>query len=353
MRLADPLISVIVPAHNAEQFIERTLQSAARQTYRQIEIIVVDDGSTDATAAIVESLARQDSRIHLYRTPNRGPSAARNFGVSKARGAYLAPLDADDIWLPEKLAWQFNVMRHAQKTVGVVYCWSVGIDEDDRILIRNWSNCRESGNVFYALVIEGILGNGSTPLIRRSFFEAVGGYDETLRYGEDWKLYLALAAVSEFDVVPHYLTGYRQRPGSASLNLEAMDASIAKVTSWIKQSWPHVPEHSLRQRAHNVNTYLAFLALRRGSFLQAFRFRARAYAAEPARFWTWSTVEFLALFYSHLLGIRRYNWCFWRTLPALADMGMAFQPIAAPPVFFPLPLRSGAAEIFKSVEASN
>ncbi len=119
MRLGDRLISVIIPAFNAEPFIQRAIQSVTRQSYRQIEIIVVDDGSTDATAAVVECLARQDSPNPAVQDRNRGPSAARNYGISMARGDFIAPLDADDIWQPEKLARQYTVMRNAPETLGV------------------------------------------------------------------------------------------------------------------------------------------------------------------------------------------------------------------------------------------
>src|SRR5262245_43574539 len=98
-----PSASVIIPAYNAGRWIARTLQSAQNQTLTQIEIIVVDDGSTDDTADIVRSAMNEDPRIILIQQPNRGVASARNSGIAAARSEFVAPLDADDLWHPERL----------------------------------------------------------------------------------------------------------------------------------------------------------------------------------------------------------------------------------------------------------
>src|SRR5438874_4376035 len=105
----EDLISVIIPAYNAEQFIERTIDSASQQTHRNLEIIVVDDGSTDQTASIVKRLTKKDRRLRLIRQPNAGVAAARNRGIKESRGDYLAPLDSDDLWHHTKLEKQLHV----------------------------------------------------------------------------------------------------------------------------------------------------------------------------------------------------------------------------------------------------
>jgi len=96
-----PLVSVIVPAYNAEAFIAQTLDSIISQTYQNIEILVVDDGSQDRTPEIVESFAQRDQRITLLRQANAGVAAARNLAIEKSNGEYIAPIDADDIWYPQ------------------------------------------------------------------------------------------------------------------------------------------------------------------------------------------------------------------------------------------------------------
>jgi glycosyltransferase involved in cell wall biosynthesis len=120
MTVKDPLVSVIIPVHNGERFIRRTLVSALAQTYDPIEVVVVDDGSTDQTATIVETAAVHDNRIRLFRTQKSGVSAARNLGISQARGKLIAPLDADDLWHPEKIARQVGLMQSSSPKVGLV-----------------------------------------------------------------------------------------------------------------------------------------------------------------------------------------------------------------------------------------
>src|SRR5690348_10023041 len=108
--MASELVSAIMPVRNGEKFIGRTLESVLGQRYRELEVIVVDDGSTDGTTAIVEEMARRDRRVRLLSMTPGGVARARNFGIANARGILIAPIDADDIWHPEKLARQVEAL---------------------------------------------------------------------------------------------------------------------------------------------------------------------------------------------------------------------------------------------------
>ena len=308
----DSLISVIVPAHNVARFIGRTLSSVLAQSHRELEIIVVDDGSVDETAALVAHAAERDPRIRLIRTGNTGVSTARNLAIANARGNLIAPLDADDVWHPEKLARQLSSLRAAGPNVGVVYCWSLGIDENDRIVLPSWNNGTASGIVLCEIVARGIAGNGSTPLIRRQYIDAVGGYDVSLTLCEDWKFYTALAGICEFAVVPEYLTGYRLHSESASLSVLRMENAIAEVTAWIGRTWPWLPIEVLRERRYTVDTYLAFLAIRERKYLHALRFLWKALRTRPDKLFTLSYLELYFLLLGHAVGLRSYRWDFWR-----------------------------------------
>ena len=131
MTVEDTLVSVIIPVRNGERFVSRTLISALAQTYEPLEVVVVDDGSTDRTATLVESVAARDSRVRVFRTQKNGVAAARNLAISQARGKLIAPLDADDLWHSEKIARQVESMQSSSPQVGLVYCGSIKIDEDD------------------------------------------------------------------------------------------------------------------------------------------------------------------------------------------------------------------------------
>ena len=134
MTVEETLVSVIIPVRNGERLVKRTLVSALAQTYDPIEVVVVDDGSTDRTATLVEAVAARDSRVRLFRTHKAGVAAARNLAISQARGKLIAPLDADDLWHPEKIARQVGLMQSSSPKVGLVYCWSIKIDEDDFLI---------------------------------------------------------------------------------------------------------------------------------------------------------------------------------------------------------------------------
>lgn len=306
------LVSVIVPALNSARFIGRTLHSIASQSYRQIEIIVVDDGSVDETRQIVSGFASRDPRIRLFGRDHVGAPATRNFAASQARGAFLAPCDSDDLWHPDKIALQLAALASAPVERGVAYCWSVGIDEDDAVIMPDWARSTDEGDVLHAMISNSLPGSGSAPLIRRICFDAAGGYPEDVPNADEWQLYIALAGVCEFSVVRKHLVGYRFRRGQISSNVSAMAESLARTTRWIEARWPDTPSGVLRRRAYVVNCYLAFLSIRQRRFANAVRYRAAAWAAVPAEMFTLSTLDFVLVMIGRVFGLERYYYSFWR-----------------------------------------
>jgi glycosyltransferase involved in cell wall biosynthesis len=251
------LVSVIIPAYNAEVFIGRTLESVISQTYKNLEIIVVDDGSQDRTASIVESFMEIDSRIVLFKQANAGVAAARNLAIAKSSGEFIAPIDADDIWYPEKIEKQVQCLLASHPNVGLVYNWSVLIDEEDVILGRYepehyFKFLTAEGNAYPALLYMNIVGNASVPLIRRSCFEKVGGYNCELKQQnaqgcEDWDIYLRIADFYEYRVVPEFLVGYRQVKGSMSRATKSMAKSFELVITDARQRRLEFPQNTYQQ----------------------------------------------------------------------------------------------------------
>src|SRR5258707_6035401 len=135
--ITQELVSVIVPAYNAEKTIGETLSSVGAQTYRNLEIVVVDDGSVDGTAGIVERYTRTDSRVRLIRQANMGVAAARNRGIAEARADYIAPIDADDLWESTKIDKQMQAMMGGGPRVGLVYTWYALIDCRGKVISKN------------------------------------------------------------------------------------------------------------------------------------------------------------------------------------------------------------------------
>jgi glycosyltransferase involved in cell wall biosynthesis len=263
------LVSVIIPTYNAEKFIERTLNSVISQTYLNIEVLVVDDGSQDRTAEVVKAIAQKDSRIILLQQENAGVAAARNLAIEKSRGEYIAPIDADDIWYPQNLEKQVQCMLQADSSVGVVYSWSVDIDEEDR-LTGGFYNSNLQGKIRAALVYKYFIGNASSSLIRRACFEKVGGYNRHLKEQnaqgcEDWEIYLRIAKHYQFRVVPEFLVGYRQITSSMSCNDELMAKSHSLVMASVRQQSPEILPKTYRWSSSSFYVYLAAKNSRSGN----------------------------------------------------------------------------------------
>jgi glycosyltransferase involved in cell wall biosynthesis len=310
MMVEDALVSVVVPVYNGERFIGRTLASALAQTYRPLEVIVVDDGSTDRTANLVEAAAARDSRVRSFRTQNSGVAAARNFGISQARGKLIAMLDADDLWHPEKIARQVAVMNASSANVGLIYCWAIEIDENDTVIpsVRHIGlRPAYQGLVTAELASGNFIQTSSAPLMKRACIDQVGGYDIELQPqgAEDWKLYLALSEVCEFAVVPEYLVGYRQSTESLTRDITGMAGSIELVVRWLTEKWRDLPEELGRKRTYEMNAFLASRALCNDQFLKALYYRARAYRARPAKLPDRSDFGFVAHLLFRMTGLRR------------------------------------------------
>lgn len=264
--LSLPLVSVIVPAYNAEDFIEQTLNSILSQTYTNLEVLVVDDGSQDRTPEIIKSIAQIDPRVILLQQANAGVAVARNLAIARSSGEYIAPIDADDIWYPRKLEKQVECILKADSSVGLVYAWSVSIDEKGLIFgkydVHDYFDFHSlEGKVYTALIYRNIVGNASVPLIRRSCFEKVDGYNYKLKEQgaqgcEDWELYLHIAEYYQFRVVPEFLIGYRQVTGSMSDNYKSMAKSYKLVMTEAKQRHPEISNAIYQWSASYFYTYL-------------------------------------------------------------------------------------------------
>lgn len=211
-------ISVLIPAYNAKTTIIETIASVLAQTWTDLEVLVGDDGSQDNTVAVLRS-KYTDPRLQIHCFPHRGVQATRNQLLSLSIGDYIAFLDADDLWTPDKLEKQYQAIQ-AHPTATIAYSWTQYIDEANQPLPIH---CRSSfeGNVHLPLLLSDFIGNGSNPLVERSAMIAVGGFDETFVAAQDWDLWIRLAARYEFAVVPETQILYRQytETGSISSNV--------------------------------------------------------------------------------------------------------------------------------------
>lgn len=262
----NPLVSVIIPAYNSEQFISATLESVLNQTFKNFEILVIDDGSSDSTANIVCKYISLDNRIVLVQQQNAGVAAARNQGIRIARGKFIAPIDSDDIWFPEFLEAQLSLM--ATPEVGMVFSWSVFLDQTGQLTKTCQSNLWQ-GEDYLSLVYRNLPGNASCALLRRRYVQMIGGYDQSFRdlnaQGcEDWDLYLRLTQRYEVRVVPRILVGYRQVNGSMSTALEPMQRGVDLILDRFAQQHPEIDPSIYAWNRSNFAWYLALKCSRYG-----------------------------------------------------------------------------------------
>ena len=279
------IVSVVVPAYNAERWLAATLAAAASQTLREIEILVVDDGSTDRTPEIVMEHARRDPRVRLIQRKNGGVGAARNSGILEARGKYVAPLDSDDLWYPEKLELQVACMEAGGEQMGFAYCWSEKIDVSGRLL----TPCipyEIAGRVYRSLILRNFVGSGSVPLFRAKALETTGLYlDRVGQRGEegceDWDLLLRLAEHYDIGVVPRSLIGYRQVPACMSLNARGMSVSYEVVMERAKARSPEIPRRVFRWSGGNFYSYLVSKCYLADDYPSCLRSILKAVTADP------------------------------------------------------------------------
>ena len=260
--LSRPLVSVVVPAYNAETFLERTLQSVRDQSYCHLEALVVDDGSRDRTPEIVQAVAQQDPRIKLLQQPNSGVAAARNLGIQHARGEFIAPIDADDLWHPHALEKMVALFKTSNPQVGVVYTWSMDVDEQAQST-GGFHAATVTGNVHKTLICHNFLGNASSTLIRKACLDQLGGYNPEFRGQnaqgcEDWDLYLRLAEHYDFAVVPEFLVGYRKVTGSMSGSFSQMARSQQLMLQVVRRKHPEIPKYLYRISRSSFYLYLAY-----------------------------------------------------------------------------------------------
>jgi len=203
-------VSVVIPTYNSAGTVVRAIESVLAQTYQNFELIVVDDGSTDDTQQQVQPYL---NRLTYVWQENQERSAARNHGITISRGEFIAFLDADDWWLPQKLEKQVAALE-SYPTAGIAYTWMFKADRDENILgllKDNRSNeCIPGEEAFVDLALgRRLTGAGSTALVRRSSLEAAGGFDVAIPGPEDWEFCMRIALYGDVVCVPEPLAIYQ------------------------------------------------------------------------------------------------------------------------------------------------
>lgn len=225
MLAADPDVSVVIPAYNAARTLPAAIESALNQTYRPAQIIVIDDGSADDTAAAVGQFG---DKVEYVRTPNRGPAPARNTGIERARGELVAFLDADDLWLPAKLERQVQALA-AHPEAGAVQCGAIFVDH--ALHVKEIRLCPLDGDVLWDVShFRNLPAFLSTLVVHRRCLATVGPFDSSLK-GEDWDMAIRLARFCGMISLPDALAYYRVHATNRSRIVEDHIGSDLTVLS--------------------------------------------------------------------------------------------------------------------------
>ncbi|AHF85161.1 glycosyl transferase family A [Rhizobium leguminosarum bv. trifolii WSM1689] len=261
-------VAVVIPAYNAGDYLAQTLQSVLGQTHKALEIIVVDDGSTDDTALICRRFAARDQRIRILSTENRGVAAARNTGIEASKSNYIAFLDADDLWHPTYIERMLSALYSLPEIWGAVYALHRFIDSEG-YCTRSGSSLNARDSIFSRHLVFRFVGNGSGFMIRRAVVDKIGGYDSSYtRQGiggcEDFDFELRTAEHFKIETVPLGLVGYRSHSAAMSSDRSRMARSLLAVTERCIARNPQLPAFvvSCARASANLYAFSKFAALK-------------------------------------------------------------------------------------------
>jgi len=333
--MSQPLVSVVIPTYNRARQVCVAIDSVLAQTWPSVEMVVVDDGSTDDTREVLKTRYPDDARIRYVFKTNGGPASARNEGFRHARGDYVALLDSDDTWLPWKLELQVLCMER-DRSIGMTWTDMQELGPDgavidpaylrhmykayrwfsdaqlfsDSVLLRDIAphhasllgDARLRTGVIFSQMIMGSLVHTSTVLLRRDRLEKVGGFNESLRYaGEDYDFHLRTAregpvglldlpAIQYQQGMPDRLTAKPYEVFIAENVLRTLEPVLAHDRAAI-----HLPERMIRRKLADTHAWVAYEHLERGEADVALRHYVRS-----LRYWPWQPGIAKSVFFSAL-----------------------------------------------------
>jgi glycosyltransferase involved in cell wall biosynthesis len=253
-----PKISVIIPAYNSANTILETIASVQQQTESDFELIVINDGSTDNTLELLETI--KDCRLKVFSYTNKGLPVARNRGIANSNGEFISFIDADDLWSEDKLELQLQALLSNPKA-GVAYSWTMVMDEKGESFFPG-TLVSHQGDVGKQLLSNNFIASGSNVMLRRSLVESIGEFDPTLKSAEDWDYWLRIALRgNQFVVVPKAQIFYRQSSGAMSSKIEVMEKYNLMVVDRACQIAPPELQYLKKESQAYVYLHIAQLSL--------------------------------------------------------------------------------------------
>ena len=278
-------VSIVIPAYNAQEYIREAVDSALSQTYRHTEVIVVDDGSTDQTTEILQEFGQS---IRLISQKNAGTAEACNAGVSAAKGEWVAFLDADDQWLPEKLERQ--VSRCARFAISHTdsICFGANLQKEIR---RSALQEMYFGRVLEKILIANFITK-STVMVARDVYVSAGGFSRAYDAVEDWPLWMKICADYDLGYVAEPLTRYRVHPQSKSMRARATDTAHMRIIhdafseEGVGREFQWLKSRAIAESS-SINAHYAASS---GDWVWATRCAARAIKHNPTHVQNWKLI---------------------------------------------------------------
>ena len=307
--MSQPTVSVVIPTHNRAHYIKETIGSVLAQTYSDYEIIVVDDRSTDNTAEIIQGLSN-DKPIRYFSQPCGSAPAARNFGLQQAQGKYIAFLDSDDLFMPEKLAKQVAFLDEHASVAFVHAGYEKFSDQGEDLGYRDTS--RISGNYYIQMLLDwSVLIATPCVLVRKTVLDEVGDFDEQMRAAEDLDLWRRIAQRYEIGVIPEMLCRVRVHPGSLSTGKVKAAASFERYLDKAFKDDPSLSMGFRRRAFARLYSNLGHNILAEGR-AEEMPF-VRKFSAQAIRQWPLQWSAYLGFFGSFIsLGLRDRLLIIWR-----------------------------------------
>lgn len=296
-----PLVSIVTPVYNAGKFLAETVESVLAQTHENFEHLLVDDSSRDSSAQLMRELARRDERIRLlFLEENGGPARARNRGIEASSGEFVAFLDADDLWAPQKLARQVTAFD-GRPELGIVGTNGRIIDEQGRRLTQCFAadKIRRGKVSLPEFLLKGVPLATSSVVVRRECLEHCGLFDEVYRVCEDYELWMRILQFYEVDILDEELLYYRRHGNNISSS--TINSRYYKILVYENQVLPQLDSYpdetaSLRLRLQEMYTSYGKMLVKTGRVDEGHAYFDKAIALKQS-----SLVSMRAFFYKKFL----------------------------------------------------
>jgi glycosyltransferase involved in cell wall biosynthesis len=279
---ASPLVSVIIPAYNRVRYIDQTIMCVLEQSQAGVELIVVDDGSTDGTFERVQSYGEKLILLTHPDRANKGQAASINLGLGVARGKYIAILDSDDFWELNKLQIQVAFLE-ANENIGLVYTNGYYTNEHGKPMFAYHRDSHKEPNDPNAVLLDCYMALPVNSLVRKTVYDQVGGFEESFRAAQDHDMLIRIAEATQFAYLPDYLFYYRRHSDSISQkNLDVRWRVGFEILRRASGRYPY-RKSVLRKRLALLNYRMAETILARGKRLEALPYLVKAGVLDPVR----------------------------------------------------------------------